>query len=245
MSNHLYADLAEICHLFYKLYFPHEVIADIADAYLKKYQCKKILFFGGCIYVAEILQKRGYAITFVDYTPEMLAEAKKVLTGMEFLQSDMRTIATGKEYDAILLIGRIFTYLHTDADVHKTLEAFAKNLRPGGIALVDNYETGKIDADHYFNGTVSLKGDGHEVRRISTMKRVQEAPALYAWDCVYEDHRDGQTRSFTDNGHMLRALSKPETEELIRKSPLTFLEHAKNFEERSFMTAMTLRRSLP
>ena len=236
MANSLYTGLAEVCHLFYKLYFPHQEIADIIDKQLKKFGCKRIAFFGGCIYVAEIVQKKGYDITYVEYTPEMMAQSKKVLRNMRFVLSDMRTLQLDEPHDAIVLMGRIFTYLHTDEDVQKTFNAFASNLKKGGIFIMDNYETGKIDADEYFNGTLESRDAEDVVRRISTMEQVQAQPALYRWDCTYEHLRLGTKESFDDHGHILRAFSKDEIKSLLKEGPLTFIEHAPNFEKRSFVT---------
>ncbi len=236
MTNPLYTGLAEICHLFYKLHFPHKAITGIVDGYLQKYGCKRIVFFGGCIDVAAMLQAKGYDITYVEYTTEMMAEAKKMLHDMRFVISDMRTLHLDEPHDAIVLMGRIFTYMHTDEDVRRTLAAFASSLKPGGILIMDNYEIGKIDAGEYFNGTLEAGNADNGVRRTSVMRRTQEKPALYAWDCTYEHLDAGTKRSFDDAGHVLRAFSKQEIEELLGESPLTFSEHAENFEKLSFVT---------
>ena len=77
MKNKLYTDLSKVCHSFYRLYFPHTTIATVIDKQLKMNKCKRIVFFGGLIDVAKILKRKGYVITFVDYTQEMVNEAKK------------------------------------------------------------------------------------------------------------------------------------------------------------------------
>jgi len=236
VSNRLYTHLAEIGSLFYHFHFPHRDIAQQIDICLKRYRCQRIVFFGGFLDTVQLLQERGYDITYVEYTPEMMAQAKKVLRGMNFVLSDMRELNLSEPFDAIILMGRIFTYLHTDFDVQKTFSAFANNLRPGGIVMMDNYETGKIDADAYFNGTVEDRRGTEVVRRISTMEQIQDHPTLYRWDGVYEHVQGDQKESFRDADHILRAFSKDEIEQLLAKSPLAFVEHQPNFEEKSFVT---------
>src|ERR1700735_5654904 len=131
----LYANLAQICHLFYKQYFPHQKIAFRLDGILKKHGCRKIVFIGGLIYVANILRQNGYDINFVDYTKEMLIEAKSVLKNVPMHLGDMRDLPLKKEYDAILAIGRSFTYMHNDKDALKALLSFSRHLRTDGIVI--------------------------------------------------------------------------------------------------------------
>ncbi len=236
MDNSLYSKLSEVCHEFYRLYFPHEKIASIIDRYLSKNNCKKIVFIGGLIHVANLLQDKGYEIIFVDYTEEMIKEAQKVLSNMKFVVSDMRKLDLDEKYDAIILMGRILTYMYTDEDVQKTLTAFKNNLKDNGIILIDNYEKGKIDKGDYFNGTVEVKENNQIVKRISKMHKTQESPNLYNWDCVYEQIINGNKKSFEDKNHILRAFTKEEMQKLIELSGLKFIENVHNFEERSFIT---------
>lgn len=236
MSDNLYLGLANVCHKFYKLYFPHQEIAIIIDDYLQKYNCKKIVFIGGLVYVAKILKEKGYEITFVDYTEEMVNEAKKVLKGVSFATSDMKKLSLKEKYDAIILMGRIFTYLYTNKDVSLTLNAFRKNLKKSGIVLIDNYETGKIDKDNYFNGTIELRDKNTTIRRISKMIKKKNLPSLYKWDCIYEEFINGKKESYEDKNHILRGFSREEMKKIIEKNKLRFIENASNFENKSFIT---------
>lgn len=238
----LYSDLSEVCHSFYRMYFPHERIASSVDSILKKHNCKDIVFFGGLVYVAQILHEKGYNLTFVDYTEEMVCEAKKILDDVDFIVSDMRTFNLDEKKDAIILMGRIMTYMYTDTDVVRALSAFRDSLKSGGIVIMDNYETGIIDKGDYFNGTVELKdnkNNNHTLRRISTIKQKKDHPALYEWDCVYEDISCANKKDIirlSDKGHILRAFTKDEIEMLVEKSGLRFIAHMQNFEKRSFIT---------
>jgi ubiquinone/menaquinone biosynthesis C-methylase UbiE len=236
MTDLLYSKLAGVGHLFYKFYFPHEKIAFIIDGYLKKFNCKKIVFFGALIYAAKILQSRGYEITFVDYTKEMVDEAKKVLQNTKFVVSDMRTLELEEKQDAIVLMGRILTYMYTDEDVLKAFSAFKNNLKDSGIIVVDNYEISKIDKGGYFNGIIEVKDKNLTIRRISKISRQKNQPAVYKWDCIYEKAAKGEKEIFEDKNHILRAFSKDEMEELVKKSKLKFIGNFPNFEERSFIT---------
>jgi len=199
-------------------------------------KCKRIVFFGGLIDVAKILKRKGYVITFVDYTQEMVNEAKKKLTGVTCLKSDMRDLHLKVKQDAIVLMGRIMTYMYTDKDVLKALGAFKKNLKSGGLILIDNYETGKIGKGNYFNGQIVVRQNKHIIRRLSKIAKKQAIPTLYMWRCIYQETIGGEKTIFRDDNHILRSFTKKEMEALIKKSGLHFVKDVSNFERRSFIT---------
>lgn len=239
MRDTLYSGMAELCHLFYKQYFPHEAIAARLDRLLKKHGSKNIVFIGGLIHVARLLKQKDYTLTFVDYTPAMLRAAKPVLGTTPLILDDMRHLSLNGTFDAVLAIGRSFTYMHSDNDALNALKAFHRHLKPGGVLLVDNYETGKIDRGAYFNGTLRTQQKGTFIRRLSKIQRIKERPALYNWDCVYEKTRDNRMSRFHDDGHILRSFSKSEIEKLVKKAGLSFVAHHPNFERKSFITEAT------
>jgi len=232
----LYSDLAGICHEFYKQYFPHRNIAARLDAILKKHGCKKVVFIGGLVYVAALLKRKGYDLTFVDYTPEMLAEAKPLLKGVPMCCCDMRSLKLKTKADAVVAVGRSFTYMYDDADALKALSSFRRALKPGGIVVIDNYEVGKIDKGPYFTGTVMTRSGKVLLMRRSSIQPKKKKPALYTWSCTYAKFVGRKAIVYKDEGHLLRAFAKDETKALIEKSGLDFVGHLPNFERLSFVS---------
>ncbi len=234
MHDNLYSELAKVTHTFYRLNFDHKAIADIIEKHLAGR--KKIVYFGGFVHVARILQDRGYDLTFVDYTQEMINEAKKVLLPTKFVQSDMRELNLTEQYDGIILMGRVVTYMHSDNDMMKALEAFKQNLNTGGRLIFDNYDTNKINTTDYFTGCVEIKENNTQFRRISKINMISKVPALFSWDCIYEEEKDGKTKNWEDNEHILRAMRRDEIKGFIESAGLKFIENADNFESISFIT---------
>jgi len=232
----LYSDMTRVCHLFYVQYFPHQKIADKLERLLKKRGANTILFIGGLAYVAKKLKQKNYDVTLLEYTPEMLKEAKAILGGSKFVLGDMRDLKVGKKFDAVVAMGRSFTYMASDQEALAALGSFERHLNPGGVVIMDNYETGLMERGAYFNGTIKTGLDGVEVRRISTIKLQRKRPSLYLWDCVYELREQDGIQRFEDKGHGLRSFSKSEIEKLIAKSGLVFVAHHGNFERRSFIS---------
>ncbi|MDD4616904.1 MAG: methyltransferase domain-containing protein [Alphaproteobacteria bacterium] len=236
MKSVLYSELSEICHLFYKQYFQHQKIAARLHRLLKKHGAKKILFIGGLVHVARLLQKKGYQLYFVDYTPEMLERARAVLGKTPMFLADMRSLKLDDSFDAVLAIGRSFTYMYTDGDASKALVSFRSHLKRKGILIIDNYQTGRIDKGSYFGGTIRTKHQGLRINRISKIVRRKQKPTLYQWDCTYEKVENGTRLRFRDEGHLLRSFTKSEIERLLKRSGLHFIAHHANFERKSFIT---------
>jgi SAM-dependent methyltransferase len=92
------------------------------------------------------LFERGYQVTGVDRSPEMLAMAKHKLGRVEqdnekctptFLQGDLRTLDLDQVFDAVLMMFAVLSYQQTNDDVLAALHTVRRHLRPGGLFLAD------------------------------------------------------------------------------------------------------------
>jgi len=84
--------------------------------------------------IAAWLHGQGYAVTGVDVSAEMLALAKGHLPDVAFIEADMRHLALGKRYDAIIAWNSVF---HLEKSAQRQMFAiFRDHLLPGGRVLV-------------------------------------------------------------------------------------------------------------
>lgn len=92
------------------------------------------------------LIRRGYTLTGVDRSLEMLALAKRKLAEVKveddksaptFLQGDLRTLTLGQSFDAVLMMFAVLSYQRTNEDVLAALHSVRRHLRPGGLFLAD------------------------------------------------------------------------------------------------------------
>jgi len=120
----------------------HQLEYDLTWRYLEQYLPAKgsILEVGAATgrYTLE-LAKRGYQVTAVDLSPELIGANRKRLTeaGLEkqvqFVVADARDLgAVTGEFDAVLLMGPLY-HLIVEADRHTALREAADRLRTGGI----------------------------------------------------------------------------------------------------------------
>lgn len=90
--------------------------------------------------IAIPLAERGFAVTGVDIAPSMLAQAEArhaalpadVAARLRFARGDMRSLALGQSYDAV--IATFFTLAHVQPSVawKQVFASVARHLKPGG-----------------------------------------------------------------------------------------------------------------
>jgi len=87
------------------------------------------------------LQKRGYQMTGVDLSQDMLwiaaQKARSAGMGIPFVRQDMRQLRLHRPMDAILATCDGVNYLLTDEDAGQFFQSAYQALRPGGCLLFD------------------------------------------------------------------------------------------------------------
>lgn len=87
------------------------------------------------------LSQRGYHITGVDQSAEMLRVAKKKSTAaginIRWVEGDMRNIQTEGPFDAGLFMFAVLGYMLTNSDIMAALSNARKHIRSGGLLIFD------------------------------------------------------------------------------------------------------------
>ena len=87
------------------------------------------------------LQRRGFQMTGVDLSREMLwqaaQKARKNGMNIPFVQQDMRTLNLHKPMDAVLATCDGVNYLPTEEDLLSFFRAARRSIRPGGALIYD------------------------------------------------------------------------------------------------------------
>jgi SAM-dependent methyltransferase len=103
---------------------------------------KKVLDLGcGTGNHALRLTQRGYTVTGVDRSPEMLEIARQKSRNSSldctFIQSDIRTFKSKQKFDVIIMMFAVLGYLTENEDILRTLDTVRKHLNPGGLFICD------------------------------------------------------------------------------------------------------------
>jgi len=86
-----------------------------------------------------LLQKKGYAVTGVDLSEEMLASARLNADSpqLSYFHGDIRTVRLDGRFDAVISLFHVMSYLTQNEDLAAALETAQLHLKPGGVFIFD------------------------------------------------------------------------------------------------------------
>jgi len=123
----------------------YEKESDFLEEIFKKYSensVKTILNLGcGTGSHDLILAEKGYQLTGVDLSPQMLKIAKekaeKENKNIDFIESDIRNIELQKKFDAVISMFAVMSYQTKNEDIISAFKCAANHLKKGGIFIFD------------------------------------------------------------------------------------------------------------
>jgi SAM-dependent methyltransferase len=82
---------------------------------------------------------RWYEVEGADISPAMLAVARARVPGIPLHQADMRTIALGKTFDAVICLFSSIGYITDPKEMRSTVASLAAHVAPGGVLILDGW----------------------------------------------------------------------------------------------------------
>lgn len=163
--------------------------------------------------------RRGYEISAVDVSPEMLEYARAKVDGdVRLVLADMRDLPLLGEFDFATCTDEPLNYLLEPDDVERTLAGVARNLRPGGLLIFD------VNTLHAFR-TIFARDECYEQagwlfvwRGHGDATAEPGAPSGFTIE-AFTEHRDGCWRRFT-NQHLQRHYPAEQIAGLLRATGL-------------------------
>ena len=185
---------------------------------------------------AVVLAARGWEVTGVDLSPEMLALAQRRgadagLPELDLRAGDVRTVRLGRRYDVVLLMFAVLGYQLTDADVTATLETARAHIESGGVLLFDVWNGPAVEAIGPSDRTKSVGDGDRTIRRrargaldVSTRTCIVDysIDQLIDDEVIRTDHEQHRMRYFFEDE--LRELSRQAGLEIVKTSAFPDLE---------------------
>jgi SAM-dependent methyltransferase len=124
----------------------YEAECDFLEAMFRKMNVpvKTILDLGcGTGGHAILLAQRGYEVTGVDRSENMLAiagaKAKAADVDVEFVGGDIRTVELGRTFDAVIAMFAVMCYQTTNTDLAAACLTARRHVDPGGVFAFDGW----------------------------------------------------------------------------------------------------------
>jgi SAM-dependent methyltransferase len=172
---------------------------------------------------AAALASMGYSVQGVDQSQTMLDQAVRQMSSLprtavsrlKFTNGDIRQIRIAEEFNAVIALFHVFSYLVDAADLKTALANAHRHLKPGGIVLFDCW----------YGPAVLTIGPSVRIKRLSDdevdIVRIAE-PVVHAEENAVDVHYEVSVRR-RDTGvshvlrevHRMRYFFKREIEEVM------------------------------
>ncbi|MBC7615283.1 MAG: class I SAM-dependent methyltransferase [Pedobacter sp.] len=188
--------------------------ADFLVNLIKKYQKNAVTIIDlgcGTGKHVKLLAKRGFKVTGLDKSKEMIAIAKKD-SDLEFILGDIATFKLKKRFDVVLSIFHVFSYLTTNEKVIKSFLNANLHLEEKGIFIIDVWHTPAV---HSQIPEIRVKVFENEKLKIVRYADPDVDSLNNTVDVKYQlnvlDKETLVEENITENHH-IRHFSKPEIE---------------------------------
>lgn len=179
---------------------------------------------------AQLLCRGGYDVCGIDRSEEMLKQASEraaadpdVSGRLEFHQYDIREFELGRQFDVIISLFHVISYLPTNKDLLNVFKTAASHLAKGGIMIFDCWYGPAVLTDRPSVRALRLEDDEIEVTRIAE-------PAMHPttnlvdvdYEILMRDKASGAVERIRET-HRMRYLFHPEIEMVLGQVGLTLV----------------------
>lgn len=171
---------------------------------------------------AGLLREKGFDVTGLDLSDEMLSVARKNNPGIVFVQGDMKTFQLDKRFGTILCFFNSMLYNRDAKQLDAALSNFFKHVEPGGILVFDAVDKKVVENDK--RGEYRYQGSDHQIVFKPLWKLNPQKNVL---DLFIDFEVDGNT--FHDH-HVMGAFSLKEPKAHCQKAGFEVFMLKRNFE---------------
>ncbi|MFZ5892000.1 MAG: class I SAM-dependent DNA methyltransferase [Myxococcota bacterium] len=199
-------------------------------------EAKSILDLGcGTGRHAQCLARKGYAVTGLDRSEQMLETARSSqrseteaadVSGAtpEFLQGDLRDVRLGREFDVVVSLFHVMSYQTSNADLKAALLTVREHLKPGGVFLFDCWYGPAVLTQRPQVRIQRLEDEHLSVTRLAEpVMRANENLVDVNYQIFIHEKDSGRVDQLSET-HTMRYLFAPEIELLFDSVGLRLLQ---------------------
>jgi SAM-dependent methyltransferase len=186
-----------------------------------------------------LLAEKGYEVTGVDRSEEMLAVANAQLSTLNsqrfsssqpstlnFQQGDIRFIRLDRTFDVVVSLFHVISYQPGNDDLRAAFATAKEHLKPGGVFIFDGWYGPAVLTDRPVVRVKRLEDDEIAVTRIvEPVMHPNDNLVDLHYDVRVRDKASGKVEEIVET-HRMRYLFRPEVELLLQKTGMTLIEAA-------------------
>lgn len=161
-----------------------------------------------------------YRVTGLDFSPEMIARARRKFPEIEFILGDMVDFSLSRRYDALVCLYGSIGFVRTLKKLNKALLSFSAHLKKGGVLCLTPWST-----KEEFKPKIIVDAVKQPHVRIARMENVRlKAPGLIEVVFHHLIGRDGKVTYYTQSLEV-GLFSRQQYSNAINKAGLELLEY--------------------
>lgn len=165
--------------------------------------------------------KKGYKLTGVDLSEEMLASARSAaqpVSSLAYVQGDVRTVRLANTFDVVISLFHVVSYQATNQDLLAAFATARRHLNPGGIFIFDCWYGPGVLTDRPTVRVKELEDDDISVTRIAQpVMHPNENVVDVNYRMFLRGKSSGNVREICET-HRMRYLFLPEIRQLLSLS---------------------------
>lgn len=170
-----------------------------------------------------LLAELGYAVTGVDRSPDMVAQARTRISSV--VESDLLDLRLDKTFDAVIMMFSVLGYLGTTGELLGALGSARRHLRPGGLLVVDILDGNAVLSNGPMGGFTSMS-DGPQTLLRATTGRVHADEQVYEMGVKLWLIAGNRLVEEDDETHSLRFFLPRELELILELAGFEMLDSA-------------------
>ncbi|TGK30909.1 class I SAM-dependent methyltransferase [Leptospira gomenensis] len=210
----------------------YELEVSYVDSLIKSYKAdsKSVLELGcGTGKHALLLTQKGYEVTGVDISPQMLAEAerRKAETGSgvfpKFVQGDVRTVRVSSRFDVVLSLFHVMSYQTSNKDILAAFETASLHSNSGSIFIFDVWYGPAVLSQIPETRIKRLFDEKIHVTRLAESKVIHEKNIVEVDYEVWIRRKNTNSLELIQEKHPMRYFFNPELELLLAQNGFEIL----------------------
>lgn len=181
---------------------------------------------------AALLAERGYELTGVDLSEEMLKVARATAPQLSFMQGDVRSVRLNRKFDVVASLFHVMSYQTTNADLRAALATLREHLSPGGMFVFDCWYGPAVLTSRPETRIKRLEDEHIQVTRLAE-------PVIHENDNIVDvnyqvlvkDKASGAIEELRET-HRMRYLFTPEVKLLLEDAGLRLTQLSEFMSER-------------